>query len=99
MTGDTLPILMSASNHSGLEKSFVEKYEQSSGRDYYMPVICKVLQCHQNYKINRCFPDFPDGGYGARFKDTLGPDNFLTLSLGVFRWLINICQDIGTSVG
>lgn len=55
-----------------------------------MSVSHKVLQHHQNYENNRCFPDFPNGGYGSRFNDAHRPDNFSTLSSGFFWWLINI---------
>lgn len=85
------PSLMSTSNYLGLEKSyFVEKYERSTWIIYYMPVIHKTLQHHQNYEINMCFLDLPGSGYEFRFKDILEPDNFSVLSLGFFLWLINI---------
>lgn len=64
-----------------------------------MLVICKVLQHHQNYEINQCFLNFPDSDYEARFKDTLGPDNFSTLSSGAFWWLINMPESFGIPVG
>lgn len=63
-----------------MDKSFfMEMYKHSTWNGHCMLVICKTLQYHQNYEINRSFPDFLDGGYGSRSKDTLGLDNFSIL--------------------
>jgi len=84
------PALMSAIPSYGVNVPFVQKLEGSVWLGLYSAAIRRTLQSSANYHLFRCFPDFPDAPYGERFQDTANREEFTSLSMGVFWWLINI---------
>ena len=58
-----------------------------------MFVIRKILHSSMIYQLVMCFPGFPRAAHRDRFTDCTGTDAFTMLSVGVFRWLINILSD------
>ena len=72
----------------GVRMAHLRRFEGSSWSRIYVAAVRKLLCRHDVYSLFWCFPYIRDVGYGKEFKDV--EDDKMSLSRGVFEWLVSI---------